>query len=207
MTNTLKYIVVHHTAVSQTINPDQFDATNNYHKQMFGMQSSLGFWVGYNYEISANGTVRQARVDGEETAAQLGHNKDSLSICMDGNFDIEMPTQAQIDSLKKLCTEKMAQYNIPLENVFPHRYFATYTAEGAPFQANLSPYKTWDGCAPYKSCFGSKLPDTWLPGLLKPIPVVVPPITVIPVDCSAQIKVANNGLIQKIIVFLQSLIK
>lgn len=198
----ITYIFIHHTGVSRIVNPDQFNATNTYHQQVFNMKSSLGFWVGYNYEISASGQVRQARVDGEETAAQLLHNKDSLSICMDGNFDIEMPTQAQIDALKTLCLQKMAQYSIPIDNVHPHRYVATYIAEGQPFQANTGSYKTIDGCLNYKSCYGSNLSDKWITDLLTP-PIVNQP----PVDCQPIVNEANNNLIMKIMDFLKSLLK
>lgn len=138
----IKYIVIHHTAVSHKVNPDQFINTNDYHKQLFNMKSSLGFWVGYNYTISASGNVRQTRVDGEETAAQIGHNFDSISICLDGNFDIEFPTDAQVNALTELIKEKARIYGVRSENIVPHRRFAN------------------------KSCYGKNLSDTWASNLI-----------------------------------------
>ena len=126
----IKYLVVHHTSVPHRHNPDQWIQTNAYHKQQFGMLSSLGFYGGYNYEIAADGSIKQLREDGEETAAQKGHNKDSLSFCLDGDFDSEMPTSAQIASLGKLLDEKMKKYSIPADNIVPHRKFANKTCYG-----------------------------------------------------------------------------
>lgn len=144
--NKIQYIFIHHTAVSYGVNPDQWNQTNDYHRdeRQFPI-SSLGFYVGYNYEIAKDGTVRKAREDGEETAAVKGYNFCSLSICLDGNFDIELPTPMQTIALKNLLKDKMAKYSVPLSQVLPHRHFASY-----------------------KSCYGSKLADDWAQKLVQP---------------------------------------
>lgn len=134
----IKYLIIHHTAYSYSLNPDQFEQTNTYHKQKFNFISSLGFYVAYQYEISMAGTVRQARQDTEEGAHTIGHNKDSIAICLDGNFDVELPTLAQKIALTNLMKRLVLKYGILPENIVPHRKFATY-----------------------KSCYGSLLSDTW----------------------------------------------
>lgn len=138
----MKQIYVHHTAVSYKVNPDQWNATNEYHKQKWNFKSSRGFFAGYNYEISANGTIRQARADGEETAAQVGFNRE-LSVCLDGNFDMELPTAAQVATLTKFLKEKSALYGIKPENILPHRAVSN------------------------KSCYGKLLADSWAADLVK----------------------------------------
>ncbi len=144
-----KYIVIHHTAVSYRKNPDQWKATNQYHKdKIWGYKngkpiktpiSSLGYYGGYNYEIAAKGTIMQFRRDGEETVAQYQKNMNNgqaISICLDGYFDIEEPTPEQYEACKKLIIQKMEAYNIKPENIIPHRDLATL-----------------------KSCPGTRLPD------------------------------------------------
>jgi len=129
-----KYIVIHHSSVSRTKNADQFKATNAYHKQKWNFKSSLGYYGGYNYEVSASGKIRQFRKDGERTAAQYQAYKTSrnlndgsaISIMLDGNFDVEKPTLDQIESVRQFLKSKMDQYDIPKENVIPHRAVATY---------------------------------------------------------------------------------
>lgn len=138
----IKYICVHHTAVSYSKNPDQFKATNEFHKQQWNMKSSLGLYGGYNYEIAKEGKVGQFRKDGEETIGAVGHNFDTIHIALDGNYDIELPTEKQKESLKKLLSEKMKEYSIPLSNIVPHRKWAS------------------------KSCFGNLLSDTWASDLV-----------------------------------------
>ena len=87
--------------------------------------------------------VRKAREEGEETAAVKGYNKNSVSICLDGNFDIELPTEAQKTALTALLKEVRERHVIPIENIRPHRSVAQ------------------------KSCYGSRLPDDWAMSLLK----------------------------------------
>lgn len=133
-----EYIFIHHSAVSYRKNPDQANATNNFHKK-WGLKSSLGFYGGYNYEIAMNGKITQFRKDGEVTAAQYQNNMNdgrAISICLDGNFDIEDPTPEQYQACQELILKKIAEYGIKPENILPHR-----------------------AVAHYKSCCGKKLPD------------------------------------------------
>lgn len=101
------------------------------------MKSSLGWYVGYTYEISEAGIVRQARAVGEETAAVFGYNHNSVSICLDGNFDVELPTVEQIGALRGLLRGLVKEYGIDPNNILHHRAKAT------------------------THCFGTNLPDDW----------------------------------------------
>lgn len=120
---TPSYIFVHHSAVSWKKNPDQWKATDAYHR-------SKGWGGGgYNYEVSAKGTIHQFRPDGSVTAAQYQDNMNdgrALSICLDMNGDIELPTPEQKKAVADFLHEKMLIYKIPKENVFCHRKVATY---------------------------------------------------------------------------------
>jgi len=130
---TPKYIFIHHTAVSYQKNPDQWKATDAYHK---GKGWGGG---GYNYEMAKDGSIHQFRKDGTETAAQYQDNMNdgrAISICLDGNFDIEDPDMNQKKAMKKFLEEKMKAYGILKENIFCHRKVAHY-----------------------KSCPGTRLPE------------------------------------------------
>lgn len=142
------YIIVHHSGGTDK-NPMQDSSgytvvqCNADHKARFNMLSSLGSYVGYQYFIDKAGIVTQCRKDDEEGAHTIGRNKDSIGICLAGNFDATMPTNEQIASLRTLIVKKMAEHTIPLKNVVPHRTFAN------------------------KSCYGKKLPDTWAQSLVQ----------------------------------------
>ncbi len=117
-------IMIHHTAVSHSVNPDQFNATNEYHKAKWNFKSSLGFYGGYHEEISAVGTLKAFRVAGEVSAACIDHNDGStFHIVLDGNFDIEKPTPPQIYKLRDRLRELAKEFGISTDEIFLHRDF------------------------------------------------------------------------------------
>lgn len=132
-------IVVHHTAVSYLKNPDQWEATNNYHKKIFkpyeknwaDYKSSLGFYNGYNFEIAMNGKTRQARKIGETTGAvyQQGLNSGiAVHIALDGAFDIELPTRDHERALRDLLIKLLSLCKNA--EITYHRDFANKTCPG-----------------------------------------------------------------------------
>lgn len=146
-----RYLVIHHSAVSHDRNDDQFEANNNYHKAKWNFKSALGFYLGYNYEIAKNGLIRQARADGERTAAVTQswatrgvwprytgwmNSGRALHICLDGNFDIEKPAPEQIYALRDWLRAKCKEHNIPKGNIYFHRNFAWKTCPGRNLQLN-----------------------------------------------------------------------
>lgn len=155
--NVPKYLIIHHTGGSDS-NPladssnFTFEQCNEQHEKSFNFISSLGYYVGYQYYISKDGVVKQARADDEEGAHTIGYNTQSIGICLAGNFDSTLPTEAQKYTLANLMTVLTHQYSIPISNVVPHRKFAV------------------------KTCYGKKLSDTWAQDLITPMVAPVTPI-------------------------------
>jgi len=114
-------IYIHHSATDRDVQPEQFEMINLYHKQKWDFESSLGYYGGYNYLIEPNGDLKQYRADGEEQAAQYGHNFDTLSVCLAGNFEIQFPTLKQQIRLRSFLTDKLDEYGLEPEDVMLHR--------------------------------------------------------------------------------------
>jgi hypothetical protein len=156
--NNPKYIIVHHSGGTDAdpmadSSNYTFEQCNQDHKVRFNFISTLGYYVGYQYFIDKAGKITQARSDSEEGAHTIGKNLESLGVCMAGNFDATLPTEAQKTTLKAFIKEKMDQYSIPTENVVPHRTFA------------------------HKTCYGKLLEDTWAQNLIKEeAKLEVPPV-------------------------------
>jgi N-acetylmuramoyl-L-alanine amidase len=148
------YIVVHHTS-GTALDPHadtsshSFETINEWHRQQFNMKSELGYYCGYQYFIDKDGKVTQARKDDEEGAHTIGRNKDSIGICLAGNFSCVDPTESQKNALRTLLQQKVNEHGIKIENINPHRKWASY-----------------------KDCFGSRLKDDWAQSL-----VALPPST------------------------------
>lgn len=149
----IKNIGVHHFAGNLTL--DQLNAEHKARWEDMPSELRPDLYVGYNFVIWKDGSYTQCRYIGEETCAQKGHNFDTVSICLAGNFTrgIELPTEQQKNTLaflaKAILDKNTHSYglevkqgtviNIKPENIFPHRI--------------LQPNHT--------ECYGSALSDSW----------------------------------------------
>ena len=130
-----KYIIVHHSAANEP-NP-QFLAINDWHKARRFPKSERGFNAGYHRVIEMDGSVVKARNDLERDCDALGHNFDSLSVCLVGNLNDNDPTLEQTQSLTQILSEWCNKYGITADKIYPHRHFSA------------------------TSCYGEKLTDNW----------------------------------------------
>jgi hypothetical protein len=149
--NNPELIIVHHSAVSRKVAPRQFFAVNRYHRDAKDPRgeylynigpSSLGYYGAYHIFIEPDGTEFRYREDFEVGAHTVGYNDRSLAVCLAGNFDIEMPTDAQIQTLRARLEKWEGLY--PSLPICPHRKFAN------------------------KTCYGSLLSDGWGAFLVQP---------------------------------------
>ncbi len=135
-----EYIMIHHTAVATAKNPDQFKATNNYHRLKWNLKSSLGYYIGYHYEINVLGRIRQARVDGETSVAcwqKKMNDGRCMHICLDGNFDKDEPAPHQIYALRDLLRKLVFKYKIPKTHIVFHNEFARKSCPGQKLVKNF----------------------------------------------------------------------
>jgi len=172
-----KFIVVHHSASGV----DNADSIQRYH-----ITDPGHLWenTGYHWIINRGGLLVAGRPENYHGAhvAEQNMNRQSIGICLCGNFDKNLPDEGQIKTLTQLLKDLMAKYNIPAMSIFPHRHYAL-NSNGTP----------------YKSCYGSKLGESWARDLVSNIP---PPKK----DCDVEVGIAKKGLIETIINFLKTLL-
>lgn len=135
-------IVIHHTG--GTAKDPKADTSHHTANIVETGHLSLGWdGIGYHYFIHKDGEVWRGRPE-HRNGAHAGNpvNFESIAICLAGNFDVTLPTEKQIESLKHLLVDIMERYNISPDRIYPHRKFAN------------------------KSCYGSKLKDDWASGLV-----------------------------------------
>lgn len=168
---TITKICVHHsggmgsddTAKSSSLTIGEI---NRAHQARDFNLSEMGYYVGYNAVIFPDGTMVQTRFIGEQTAAAVGSNFDTVHICLLGNFNqgVEVPTwfqQMKLRSvLEALITGSPGRVdlkirpgtvlNMSFNAIYPHRV--------------LQPNHT--------ECYGNGLTDTWARDLIKDSPLV-----------------------------------
>lgn len=146
-----KWLVVHHTGGTDA-NPLE-DTSHHTFEIIQDWHLSLGYEnFGYHFLIEKDGTVRVGRPTDYRGAHERAVNFESIGICLSGNFDATDPTPEQEKSLAELLVSLSEQYNIPKENIVPHRHFKV------------------------KTCFGNRLEDDWAQNLFEEASQVEVPV-------------------------------
>ncbi len=114
-------LVYHHTAINN-ISPEDI---NKLHKNK-GWKG-----IGYHYYIRKDGTIYKGREDDAEGSHVKGYNKESIGICVEGNFEEEYLSDEQIESLKKLSLYICLKYNI--KDILPHKELGKTLCPGKNF--------------------------------------------------------------------------
>ncbi|NLK93581.1 MAG: N-acetylmuramoyl-L-alanine amidase [Clostridiales bacterium] len=120
-TNNPKKIIFHHTASAQ-ISPELL---NEIHKSK-GWEG-----IGYHYYIRKDGTIFSGRPEKAVGAHAYGNNKDTIGICLEGDFEIEKPNEKQLSSLVNLSTYIIIKYNI--ETIVGHKDLCNTLCPGKNF--------------------------------------------------------------------------
>lgn len=115
-------------ATAQDVDTWHKDRWPGFTSSQFKNEKGEYFHVGYHYIIEKNGKLVQCRGLNEEGAHVIGMNNKSIGVSFAGNFDLTMPTPAQMESWYKLYGELLKIYpNIP---TYPHRKYANKTCHG-----------------------------------------------------------------------------
>lgn len=129
--NSIDQLVIHHTSrTSMTA-----DEAHEYHQTVKGWSG-----IGYNFLIEKSGELVEGR--GFYVGAHAyGYNRNSLGICVTGDFDhsYETPTTAQTVTLDDFLIYLLQFFKLAPENIVGHRELqgAQTTCPGANFDMKL----------------------------------------------------------------------
>ena len=139
-------LTIHHTATRQ--NRKHTLASKLQNLQAFSQKDSRladgrlkKAWadVPYHYYVDVDGAVAEGREvrfvgDTNTNYDPAGH----ITIVVEGNFEVEQPTPAQIATLEELLTELARRYSIPAERISYHRAFAQTACPGKNMIARMA---------------------------------------------------------------------
>ena len=140
--NVPKYLVVHTTASPKNTT---FEDVYKWHVRERGWE-----WVGYQWLLYWDGTIVLCRPDETHGAHAKGFNTKSIGIAMCGDGDKHLPSHQQKKALTELLKMKMKEFNIPADNIIPHRVAQELSSGSRK-----------------KTCYGTKLKDDWARNLVK----------------------------------------
>lgn len=129
---TTNIIVLHHAAASTC------DA-----KTIHAWHLNRGFsGIGYHFLVRKNGTIERGRAENLVGAHVAGHNRGSIGICFEGNFETETMGEAQKNAGEELVEYLKQKYSISI--VVRHKDLADTACPGKnfPFEEILQGVKT-----------------------------------------------------------------
>lgn len=100
-------IVIHHAGFPDADKDSSAEEIHKFHQEINGWAG-----IGYHYVIRKDGTIEQGRKPLAVGAHAYQHNKNSVGICVAGNFDIGKPNREQMDSLKLLTAWLCKRYKL-----------------------------------------------------------------------------------------------
>ena len=109
---TIDRVVIHHSA-SSSVTTKKSDL-ERWHKERGFLE------IGYHKVIERDGTVADGRDEGSDGAHAKGANLNSLGICVAGDFEVEIPTSAQIAALESVLVGWCRQYGLTEAHIFGH---------------------------------------------------------------------------------------
>ena len=136
-----KYVVIHHTATES----GSLDQIHRAHLQRKDSQGRPWRGIGYHFVIGngqgmKDGQVEptfrwQGQIDGAHAGQEI-FNKFGIGVCLIGNFEANKPSQAQLDSLKKLLAYLDRTYAIHADHVLGHGQIKSTQCPGQKFPLN-----------------------------------------------------------------------
>jgi hypothetical protein len=81
--------------------------------------SSLGWHIGYHYVIDGEGVVTQTRRD-NELGAHCIPNEGKLGIALTGNFEVEKPSEGQLNALQLILDKLQCDYLLDETVIYAH---------------------------------------------------------------------------------------
>jgi hypothetical protein len=125
--HTVKWLTIHHAGTqSGTTGPAQYRGWQNWH--MDGQD-----WpdIAYHLIVGIDGTVYEGR--DPRYRGDTGTSYDTTGhflVVVEGNFDVEEPTDAQVESLARVLAWATDEYGVSPETIAGHRDYAATTCPG-----------------------------------------------------------------------------
>lgn len=121
----VKWVTIHHDGLDSPMTETGMDASAARIEWIRCGHRGRGFSdIGYHYIVDRDGRVWEGRNLRWQGAHVSKHNEQNIGILVMGNFDIQKPSQRQLDGLRLHVRKMLAQYKLSRGRVLTHREWA-----------------------------------------------------------------------------------
>ena len=132
----VKWITIHHegapvtrSEISRSETAQLLDRLRSYHVQARGWAD-----IGYHYIIDPAGRVWEGRPASLRGAHVRDHNENNLGVMLLGNFELQSPSQAQLETLPRLVRKLRWDHGVPERAMKSHREWVATACPGKHLQ-------------------------------------------------------------------------
>ncbi|MGA7098247.1 MAG: N-acetylmuramoyl-L-alanine amidase [Acidimicrobiia bacterium] len=133
--HTITRITIHHAGTQTGVTgPAQFRGWQNWHMDGQGWPD-----IAYHLLIGIDGTVYEGRDPAYR--GDTGTSYDTTGhflVVVEGNFEVEQPTAAQIQSLERVVAWAVETYDVPLSHIAGHRDYAATSCPGKYLEGRIT---------------------------------------------------------------------
>jgi len=137
--NGVTRITVHHDGMESLIWSDDMNSSRRRLQLIRRSHLHRGFAdIGYHYVIDRAGRIWQARpVQFQSAHAGGANNRHNVGVMVMGNFDLQQPTNAQLQTLPESLRLLMAYYRVPVSRVYTHQELKPTACPGRNLQPRM----------------------------------------------------------------------
>jgi len=114
-------IYIHHTGKKNR--GRYLSHANAFHQREGYPISTFGYYTFYQWFIEPQGKIIQTRREMDPDVVYKDAHKNSISVCLGGNFNNEFPTREQYKALSLLFNSLKQRYGINHFNIKEHREY------------------------------------------------------------------------------------
>lgn len=133
----VRYITVHHDGMDAFFGDSRASSTERL--ELIRRSHRYKGWgdIGYHFVIDRAGRVWEARHRYFQGAHVKDHNEGNIGVMAMGNFDLQAPTNAQLEGLGRHVSLLMKMYNVPTRNIRTHQEWAVTACPGRTMQRHM----------------------------------------------------------------------
>lgn len=94
----------------------RLESIRRYHRDSLGWGD-----IGYHYAIDRAGRVYECRSLTHQGAHVKNYNEGNIGVMLMGNFDQQVPSNAQVDALSHHLSWLMRRHDVPISRIRTHR--------------------------------------------------------------------------------------
>lgn len=135
--NGIDAITIHHDGMNAFASASQSDAASRLESIRRAHVGRGWADIGYHYAIDPAGRVWEARPLDYQGAHVKNHNPHNIGILVMGNYELQSPTSASLESLDRFLGQLKEEHRITAQRVFTHRELRATACPGASLQREM----------------------------------------------------------------------